>query len=165
MASLEDRLRSALQALGDAAPETTRLALGDPDGDPVQLPGLNTRDPGLSYAEDGFLDLLLKVLGQEFETVVYGRIQTNATGVAPTASGQGFGTPSKDEGTDTLTVLFDTDFASNNYYVNAVLISEYAMPLITSPVVGGVFVAFKDAAGLTLDINNRTVSFIAIGKT
>ena len=168
MSAKGDRIKAAIQSSADALTEALRLGVGSPDGPPVQFEGFLGRDPGIAWANDSFLNILMDSLGDELDSVeaAYGDISTNTT-TLPSVIDGGYNIASVDkhEPSNTIRITFNTPFADAHYGVTAYIQSLAAVGI---PVVGStasaVTLYFVNMAGTQLDINNRNVKFLVVGK-
>lgn len=164
------RIRSAIQSAADAIDEVRRLVLGDPAGTDVQLFPFDGQQPGKAWQDDeGSLTLLTEALGVQHDNAspIWGLISTNATGVTPSI-GTNFGIASatKDEGTGTLTVYFDVDFANDNYFAEGAVKGSTGVYHFkrTGDWTNRVSLKFLDGLGVQQSINSLSVYFFACGS-
>ncbi len=167
MAAAKDELAALIQACADASgSDALRLAIGAP-GQKLLFQG-ETELTGQAYVDPGFLDCLLEGLGQQLDKTrtVWASILTNATGVAPTVSGNsGVSGATKNEGTDILTVSFSPAFASGDWGGSVTLVGTtfWSYELLAASA-SSLQVQFRDMTdGSIRNINGKLVRVLVVG--
>jgi len=174
MAKIYDIIAPAIKSAADSTGEAIKIMLGT-TGSLLEHPtGIyqqfkQTLETGQLWdTASSFLPHVLTQLGAEMDKAVtcWGVIVTGATSVPALFQKEArLSTVSKDEGADTLRIVFDNVFLTANDYVVHATIETPAGGYtchVTNRQNSQVDIYFHDGAAI-LDINNRTVNVSIIG--
>jgi hypothetical protein len=168
-------IRETIYSTANSAGGLLKVILGTPGSqleyptDPTIAQFKDTENTGQLWDQDGaFLYTVLNQLGEFFDQwfIAWGRISTNATGVAPTVGTDRYiASATKDEGTNSLRINFGYGYNHANDYLlfaNEENVGGYT-PVIATRNADWIRFTLQDAASNVLTINNRTIMAFIIG--
>jgi len=173
MAFFSGTVRASIRAAADLVGALHKISLGTP-GTKVKYPTSISQpqfqlDSGGAWsAPPSIVQYVLDHVGAELDLAhaTWAYITTNATGIAPTIqAARGVGASSKNEATDVLSVALSTSYINNYYFASGLV--DGATPYICGVITktsGAYDLRFFDAAGAAIDINNRSVVCLSVGR-
>lgn len=156
----------AIQVYGDAQDTLHQISLGTTGN--VVLFNAESKATGKAHAVPGFLDGLLKIIGEHLDNqyTVWAHVTTNATGVAPTLTDSfGIASVTKFEAFESLQLDFTTDYdTATSHTPLAILLTTVGFAVNVGQSDDDMTFSFYDDTGTIIDINNLTVRCMAVGR-